>query len=239
MGGETTNDLMMGGQGLVVRKWSRLDSPIARGKKAQELFKMKLQANEAARALGPEAQAMVPKIYGQGTKTLKDGTTLYYMDQAYEHGLTPVPKHEQASAVRKVLSTVIQPLREKGIDLLDVVDGKKLREGNVMKTPSGQLKIIDSVPVIDGKSPAFRQRMGDWFFSPPEILDKLPEDARRPTMFEQAGNISKDVEESLAGKKGLLKKRLLLGGLALGIPAAIYGMHKYLKDKDEASRVQA
>jgi hypothetical protein len=203
-GQEAAVDLMMGGGAspakgeTFVRKMYKHDSPITQGSHTTQLLTQKQRVTDTARALSPEAKAMVPAMYGH--KTLGSGANLRHTS-AHEFipGLTEAGNRQKMRM--EAGKTVLDPMATKGVSLRDV----RKNPGNLVSSPQGT-KIVDFLPMEHGKS------------NPLADFGSTPEGKRARSLGEFSGTqytepkqvqqVRKDVFKSQGGSRQPKKVRI-------------------------------
>jgi hypothetical protein len=169
-GGEEAGvDLMMGHKagptgetnegGLLARKLYKPDSLVSQGEFTPQLLKQKQTAVDTARALSPEAKAMVPAMYGHetsGAGTPTQRTTSFHEYVPGMHDLRDLPRDQRSAALTGVKSNVLDPMANKGMTMGDTISnrtggGHGANWGNVVGSPQGP-KVLDFLPGMGGES---------------------------------------------------------------------------------------
>lgn len=180
-GGEAGVDKMMGRvsnpttgaineSGVYARKLYKPDSTVTQGEYTPRLIAQKQQMTDAARALSPEAKAMVPDMYGHQTLNAGDPNKARSIsNHEYVPGMSdirgkntgtadkPIWNRQNNGASRDISAIedkVIRPLQAQGHEMKDVLrqmGGSEMNYGNVASTPSGP-KIVDFIPEMKGQA---------------------------------------------------------------------------------------
>lgn len=153
--------------GYIARKLYKPDSDISRGEFTPQLLEQKQRITDQARALSPEAKAMVPAMYGHqtmGQGGLQRTTSMH----EYVPGLSdlrgknigtedkPIWSRSQQSRADlvNVQDKVLNPMHAQGKTMADTISATGTNYGNVVNSPSGP-KVLDFLPNVQGeKNPA-------------------------------------------------------------------------------------
>jgi len=207
-GQEAAVDLMMGSGAspakgeTFVRKMYKHDSPMTQGSHTTQLLKQKQRVTDTARALSPEAKAMVPAMYGH--KTIGSGANLRHTS-AHEFipGLTETGNRQKM--IQDAGKTVLDPMAAKGVSIRDV----KKNPGNLVSSPQGT-KIVDFMPMERGKP----NPLADFGSTPAGRSARSPDASGAPakgtqyTKPEQLQQVRKDVFKSQGGSRQPKKVRI-------------------------------
>lgn len=153
--------------GYIARKLYKPDSDISRGEFTPQLLAQKQQITDQARALSPEAKAMVPAMYGHqtmGAGPLQRSTSMHEFVPGLSDmrgkniGTADKPVFSQMEGARAKLTDVqnkvLNPMAEKGMTMADTISRSGVNYGNVVNSPSGP-KVLDFLPNVKGqKNPA-------------------------------------------------------------------------------------
>lgn len=178
-GGEEAGvDLMMGHRagptgesndgGLLARKLYKPDSLVSQAEFTPQLLQQKQQMTDSARALSPQAKAMVPAMYGHDT--MNAGTPLQRSMSFHEYvpgisdlrgkeapdGTYSRPGAERSADIEGVQKNVLDPMAAKGTTMADTVrrtsgGGNGVNYGNVVSSPQGP-KVLDFLPSVSGQA---------------------------------------------------------------------------------------
>lgn len=143
--------------GYIARKLYKPDSPVSTGIGTSALLGQKQQYTDAARAVSPEAKAMVPAMYGHQTRGAGD-LMRHTSQHEYVPGAAPLhrsdvstPQHLQA--VQKQVTTPMasknMPLGDVGFVENGVVKGNA---SNVALDRAGKPKVLDFIPQGAGRA---------------------------------------------------------------------------------------
>lgn len=149
--------------GILARKLYKPDSTISRGEFTPQLLAQKQQVTDQARALSPEAKAMVPAMYGHqtmGSGGLQRSTSTH----EFVPGISDLRGKNIGTDDKKVFSrmpqaredltnvqnTVLNPMAAKGHTMADTVSATGTNYGNVVNSPQGP-KVLDFLPQSRGQ----------------------------------------------------------------------------------------
>jgi hypothetical protein len=159
--------------GYIARKMYKPDSFISQGEFTPQHVQQKMEMTQAARALSPEAKAMVPDMYGMQTHhSGPQQRTLSYHE--YVPGMKdlrgknigtedkPIFSNQQQASkdLSAIKEKVISPLAAKGMTMGDVTAERGTNWGNIARDAKGQAKVVDFLPQMSGgQSPAMKSFM--------------------------------------------------------------------------------
>jgi hypothetical protein len=149
--------------GVLARKLYKPDSTISRGEFTPQLLQQKQQVTDQARALSPEAKAMVPAMYGHethGAGGLQRSTSTHEFvpgisDLRGKNVGTPDQKvwsrgTEARTDLTNIQDKVLNPMAAKGHTMADTVSSTGTNYGNVVNSPQGP-KVLDFLPQSKGQ----------------------------------------------------------------------------------------
>lgn len=136
--------------GYVARKVYKPDSPIATGENMSALLSQKKQMTDAARGLSPQAEQMVPQMFGHQQIQGPGGQVRNISEHEFVQGAKSLRSSSAPVAhVKRLEQTVLKPMEEKGMPMRDVArvhnGGLGGNTSNVMMTAKGP-KVIDFLP---------------------------------------------------------------------------------------------
>ena len=158
--------------GYIARKLYKPDSEITQAEFTPKLLAEKQHYTDTARAMSPEAKAMVPAMYGH--QTMGAGTELQRTVSHHEFvpGLSDL---RGTGKVQDLKSTVLDPMKARGMQMADTASATGANWGNVVNSPSGP-KVLDFLPQPAGQM-RNQQAAGS-------LTKYLPSD---PTKFHEQG----------------------------------------------------
>lgn len=153
--------------GYIARKLYKPDSAISRGEFTPQLLEQKQKLTDSARALSPEAKAMVPAMYGHqtmGAGPTQRTTSMHEFVpgisdlRGHNTGTEEAPnwsRSEGAATDRAALQQhVLNPMSARGQTMADTISERGANYGNIVHTQSGP-KVLDFLPNVSGqKNPA-------------------------------------------------------------------------------------
>jgi len=153
--------------GYIARKLYKPDSSISRGEYTPQLLEQKQRLTDEARALSPEAKAMVPAMYGH--QTMGSGPTQRTIShheyvpgisdlRGTNTGTAEAPQWSRSAGAatdRAALQQhVLNPMAARGHTMADTISSQGANYGNIVNTQAGP-KILDFLPNVQGeKNPA-------------------------------------------------------------------------------------
>lgn len=141
--------------GVLVRKLYKPDSPLHRAEFTPQVLQQKQEFTDAARALSPEAKAMVPAMYGHQVLHADKGPELQRAVSFHEHipqmtGIESMNPGQIDALKAHTQKHLLDPMAAQGKRVGDLITRKgEVNPGNLVQTPQGP-KAIDFLPSQTG-----------------------------------------------------------------------------------------
>lgn len=150
----------VGGPNHHVEKFYNPESGISRGDYTRQLVEQKKKFTDTARAMSPEARAMVPEMHGSESKNIGTPTQRTRSTHEFVPGMQSMRQMDnRGEMLDQVEKNVISPMKARGMSMGDTMredvdkagdPTRKVNFGNVVSSQTGP-KVVDFLPHEQGQ----------------------------------------------------------------------------------------